>query len=137
MTSKLSLLFVILIAFVIGFAGAIVIVEYVIPNIGTINAPALEWYVDGTLNLTPLDWGLCDPGVVYTFDNLTVRNIGNAPLNVTLIPYDLPVNWTLTWRGNETLLNPNEQVEASLDLSIPDTATEWGTWGFYIRGEQT
>jgi len=139
LANKLSLLFVILIAFVVTFAACAVLVEYWHPNTGTITTASLELYINTTLytNTTGPDWGACDPGFIYTFENCTVRNVGNTPLNVTLIPHDLPVGWTLTWLGNETLLQPNTQVEASLDLSIPVDATEWGTWRFYIRGEQT
>jgi len=109
-------------------------------NIGTIGPLAMyldtvQYYGD-----EPIDWGVCIPGEAYIFDNMTVINIGEATLTVNLITEGLPEDWSLTWLDSVgetcdgTVLTTNEQVEGTLTLTIPDTATEWPTWGFYIEG---
>jgi len=137
LANKLSLLFVILIAFVVTFAACAVLVEYWHPNTGTITAPALELYIDDILylNETALDWGPCEAGYTYSIENMTVLNVGNTALTVSFVTEQLPVGWTLEWEPVTQIVQPDAQIGGWLNLTIPIDATEWGTWGFYIRGE--
>lgn len=120
-------------------AFAVVLIRYWFPNIGTITSPSLKLYIDDSFypNSTDIDWGACDPGATYYFDNMTVINTGTATLNVYVATQGLPVDWTLAWQGNNTVLNPGEKTGGWLNLTIPATATTWPDWGFHINGEET
>lgn len=107
------------------------------PQTVTVQSFTLETYVDNVLwtNGSTIDWGTVKPDAEYYFENFTVRNTGSISCTVYLVIPNLPVGWSETWQGNGTLLNPLEQVEASLNLTIPVGAD--GTYNFnsYIRGE--
>jgi len=108
------------------------------PNTGTIVIKSeFKAYLDGTplANETTIDWGECEPGYTYYFENFTIVNTGGTPLTVTLEPVNLPSGWQLQWQGNDTILAPSEQVGGWLNLTIPSDATSWPSWGFYIKGE--
>jgi len=107
------------------------------PNTVTIVTPKLTAYLDGTslANGTTIDWGECEPGYTYYFENFTVVNTGDTTLTVTLEPVGLPGGWQLQWQGNGTTLAPSEKVGGWLNLTIPSDATSWPSWGFYIKGE--
>ncbi len=109
------------------------------PNTGEIVTPKSELtaYLDGTLltNETIIDWGKCEPGGTYYFENFTVANTGDTTLTVTLRPTGLPSGWQLQWQGNATTLAPSEKTGGWLNLTIPPDATVWPDWGFWINGE--
>jgi len=131
---KKSLIAIALLALFIGMVAAHTAIKYFYPNIGTINQPSIEVYLDGQKyeNNTAIDWGACDAGATYGFFNFSVLNTGNTNLTVYIVPHGLPSNWTLTWEANNTLIQPNEMASGWLNLTIPETATEWPTWGFYL-----
>jgi len=120
----------------LGVAIGQVLVQYWHPNIGTLDT-TLEMYLGGTQygNTTAINWGLCEPGLTHSIENMTVRNVGNTPLTVYIVTEGIPVDWILEWQVNNMEIQPDQQIEGWLNLTIPIDATEWGTWGFYIRGE--
>ena len=133
---KITIGLLVLIVTVASLVVASVVVQHYIPSVGTIVS--LTYYVEDEYMPTEIDWGPCQPGYTYYFDNMTVVNTGNTPLNVTIIPYGLPVGWSFEWLGNMTLLDPAEKVEAELSLTIPNDAIDWpADCGFYLIGEQT
>jgi hypothetical protein len=119
-----------------GAIAAETAVNYYYPNDGTITSYGLAMYLDGTLkpNGTTIDWGPCDKGTVQSFSNVTVVNVGNVNLTVTITTTGLPADWVLEWQANNTLLEPNYEVEGWLNLTIPLTATVWPSWGFSLNG---
>lgn len=132
---KLSLILVCLIAAVIGAASAAFVVQYYYPNVGSIGA--LTVYINDVeyADETPINWGACQPGYMY-WKNMTVMNMGNVALNVSIVLEGLESSWTLTWDANNTELQVGESVMGWLNLTIPTEATTWGTWGFYLNGEE-
>lgn len=134
---KKTLAIIALIVLVAGATAAIAtyIVQYYFPNLGSIAT--LQTYLGTTLypNGTEIKWGPCEPDALYVMEeNLTVVNAGSTALTVTLTPHGLLNGWTLTWNGNNTLLQAGANVTAPLELYIPANATYWPTWGFYING---
>lgn len=140
----LAILTVAMLTFAVAGFALPLIVQYWHPNEGTIGTPSLEMYLkDNTevgnflyADTDPIQWGLCDAGVTYYFENMTVVNTGNIELTVHIVTENLPTDWVLTWAGNDTLLAPDGKIEGQLELTIPAGATEWGEWGFYLTGEQ-
>jgi hypothetical protein len=114
---------------------ATVVVQYYYPNDGSISNPILTVYINDILysNNTAIDWGTCKAGQTYT-KNMTISNTGNITLNVTIVSTGLPKGWTLTWQANNTLLEPDYEIEDYLTLTIPTNATTWPVWGFWING---
>jgi hypothetical protein len=104
-------------------------------NVGQI--PSLTMYLDGDLkpNATAIDWGQCEPGYTYTFENMTVLNTGDVAVNVSIVSDDLPVNWFIEWQANNTLVEPSAKIEGWLNLTIPLTAETWPIWSFSLIGE--
>jgi hypothetical protein len=133
---KLTVITLCLISLFVGAVIAEIAVEYYYPNIGTIGT--FQVYINDTeyFDGGSVDWSVCQPGYMY-WKNLTVVNIGNTALNVSVIPEELQSGWTLTWDGNNTELVPDAKVMGWLNLTIPLEATEWGSWGFKLIGEQT
>jgi hypothetical protein len=122
----------------IGAGVASVVLNLWYPNTGSIvQNPALEVYINGTpyANQTAVDWGAREAGQTYQFDNMTVKNSGTVALTILVVTEGLPTGWTLTWTANNTALNPGAKAEAPLQLSIPLSASSWGSWGFHIYGE--
>ena len=116
--------------FLVGAVAADQLVKYYYPNIGTIGSLTLYLndvpYPDGT----QINWGL-----TRTFSNMTVVNTGNVDLTAFITTENLPAGWILEWNRNNTLLMPNNKIEGWLNLTIPETETEWPSWGFYLIGE--
>jgi len=106
-------------------------------NTNTGQIPSLAMYLDGTLkpNATAIDWGTCEAGYTYTFENMTVLNTGDVAVNVSIVSTDLPGTWLLIWQGNNTQLEPASKIEGWLNLTIPVTAETWPSWAFSLNGE--
>jgi len=79
--------------------------------------------VDGDI----FDWGTFTIGT--NRKDLNVTNIWETPIRVFLYYNNLPEDWTLTWAGNNTLLDTTDQILNSLTLLIPET-TAPGTYNF-------
>lgn len=94
-------------------------------------------YLEGTLtaNATTIDWGLCEQGCSYTFENLTILNTGDVAVNVSIVSSDLPMDWLLVWQGNNTQVEPAQKIDGWLNLTIPVTAETWPVWSFSLNGE--
>jgi hypothetical protein len=124
-----------------GTAIGAVIVQQMYPNTGEIETPTglLALWLDSYYyaNTTAINWGLCDAGTVYQFDNMTIVNTGNVAMNVSIVTYGLPLTWSLKWAKNNTQLAPSAKTEAPLNLTIPSSATSWPDWGFWLKGETT
>jgi hypothetical protein len=114
---------------------ASVVVQYYYPNDGSISTAILTVHINDIIysNNTAIDWGTCKAGQTYT-KNMTISNTGNINLTVTIMSTGLPKGWTLTWQANNTLLEPDYEIEDSLILTIPANATAWPVWGFWIYG---
>jgi len=112
------------------------IINYNYPQDGEIEGASLAMYVNGALktNGTAMDWGVCPKGTVQSFGNVTVANTGNQNLTVSIIATGLPNGWILEWQGNNTFLMPDYKVEGWLNLTIPQSATEWPDWSFSLNG---
>ena len=134
---KKSLIAIALLALFIGMVAANSIIRYMYPNIGEIAQSELKLYLNDELytNNTAINWGTCYPGYTYSFENMTVVNAGNTNLTVYIVTYGLPSDWSLQWEANNTPLTAGSKVEGWLNLTIPETATEWPTWGFYLYAE--
>lgn len=120
-------------AILAGVIGAYALSElHIIPNSAkTVNVD-YKIYIDDELwlNNTLLDWGNVYPGETYYCDNLTVANIGDVDLTVSILVEDLPSGWIYTWTANNTICKPNEIVWAALDLTVAadaplDTTFNW------------
>jgi len=111
-------------------------VNYYYPQDGTIATASLAMYLDGSLkpNGTTINWGTCQKGTVQSFGNVTVANTGNQNLTVSIIATALPNGWILEWQANNTYLYAGYEVEGWLNLTIPQTATEWPAWSFSLNG---
>ena len=112
------------------------IINYNYPQDGEIEGASLAMYVNGALktNGTAMDWGVCPKGTVQSFGNVTVANMGNVNLTVSIIATGLPNGWILVWQDNNTFLMPDYKVEGWLNLTIPQTATAWPEWSFSLNG---
>ena len=117
-------------------AGAYILVQNYYQNTGEIAT--LELYLDRTFysNASTIDWGSCEPGGIYYFENMTVLNNGEVDLLVTIITDGLPSDWLLEWGYNNTVITAGTYKAAELNLTIPAAATSWPTWGFYLNGEE-
>lgn len=113
------------------------IINYQYPQDGEIEGASLAMYVDGVLkpNGTAMDWGVCPKGTVQTFGNVTVVNTGNQNLTVSIIASGLPSGWILEWQANNTRLDVGYEIEGWLNLTIPQSATEWVPWSFSLNGQ--
>jgi hypothetical protein len=87
------------------------------------------------LNGTAGDWGECERGSVQSVRNLTVVNVGDTNLTVSITATGLPSDWILEWEANNTRLDVGYEVEGWLNLTIPETATVWPEWAFNLNGE--
>lgn len=134
-----GLIVVALLALIVGVVAAFVVIEYYYPNIGSITTYSLELYLDNVqhANNTVIDWGECEPGWMYSVENMTVVNTGTVGMKVYIEIYGLPSDWTLAWQQNETSLAAGAKTMGWLNLTIPSTATSWPTWSLYLRGETT
>lgn len=112
------------------------IVNYQYPQDGQIQGASLAMYVNDVLkpNGTAMDWGVCPKGTVQSFGNVTVVNTGNQNLTVSITTVGLPSGWILEWQANNTFLEPYYAVEGWLNLTIPQSATEWPVWSFSLNG---
>jgi hypothetical protein len=112
------------------------IINYQYPQDGIIEGASLAMYVNGALktNGTAMDWGVCPKGTVQSFSNVTVANTGNQNLTVSIKATGLPNGWILEWQANNTYLYAGYKVEGWLNLTIPQSATEWPAWSFSLNG---
>lgn len=99
------------------------------PSDGTVESSAfIEAYFDG-VNWTdgdPLHWGTLEKA--GNSKNLTVVNISNVTIVVTLTCDDLPAGWSIAWTGNNTALLKNQSVQGDLTVTVPGIATEGQTY---------
>lgn len=126
-----------LVSLFVGIAATSVVVQHYYPNSGEISQASLELWLENEfiLNNTAINWDVCEPGYTYYFENMTVLNTGNTALTVYITPYDLPSDWLIEWEGDNTPLAPGGTAQGWLNLTIPDTATTWPTWGFKLNGD--
>ena len=99
-----------------------------VPSQGAVAAVNVGVYSDTecTQNCTSLNWGTIMPGsqinrMVY------VKNIGNVPMTITMATESwLPTNASslinLNWNRQDTTLNVNQSVEATLTLAAAASA---------------
>jgi hypothetical protein len=125
----------------ISFLGTLVVTDTLVTNYFSSNdqnaGASLAMFRNGVLclNGTAGDWGECEKGSVQTVQNLTVVNMGDTNLTVSITATGLPSDWILEWEANNTRLDVGYEVEGWLNLTIPATATEWPAWGFSLNGE--
>lgn len=136
---KKQVLILCLIAVLVSSVSAISV--YVLHHPSEAEVPetyGLTEYLDDQLmsNGSKWSWGNVTPGVTYT-KNLTVVNSGNSQVTVYLRVSGLPDGWSLTWTGNNTVLQPQKAAVGNLDLSVPGNATgqkyQWDSW---VEGEE-
>lgn len=136
MNKLLTIAGIFLLGILIGMASAAILSTYYFPMLGSINTAKFDFYLDGTPypNNTAIDWGMCDPDSTYSFENFTIVNTGSLTQTVVVKPVGLPVNWTLTFQGNNTLLAPTAKVSGWLNLTIPAEASTWPLWSMKVEG---
>ena len=92
-------------------------------QIGVAEHKDIEAYLDDTqyINGTTISWVCSGPGE-YT-KTLKVVNVGNVALTVTIEAQSLPEGTTETWTQDGTILNPTEETEGTLTLTVSPTTT--------------
>lgn len=124
MNKKLKLLTIASVAVLLGVIVAAVTESYLLPNHATIDsAVPLTFLLDGDpwteANIT--EWGTILPNdVLYAILNAT--NVGNVDTTVTLHSANLPIGWTITWAGNNTVLVPLETSLGDLTITVASGA---------------
>ena len=116
--------------------GAISYYYHLHPSEATVKKTAIKEYWDGVIkgNGSTLDYGSeLEPGEAYSY-NYTVLNSGATVVTVRLIIVDLPPTWSLTWDGNNTVLNPGQAVIGDLLLTVGSGAGDGSyTWDHYLE----
>lgn len=136
--SKKMLIVTGLIALLLGAAIVWAVQTYVFPNTATLGTVELTFWLDTDpiTSTEEISWGNVTYDSTYYY-NFTVKNTGSARCLVIMSLSDFPSDWTLTWTGNETLLDPDEVVSADLELTTPisGTATTY-EWDIIVTGEE-
>jgi len=123
----------------ISAGGALLTKTYYHPHEGTIANVSLAEYYDGQpyANSTTVSWGSSlIAGQTYN-KTYRVHNTGTVTFQVTMTVKNLPQNWTLTWAGNNTILDAGEDVTGMLQLTIPTNATAFPSFQTYTTATQT
>lgn len=105
-------------------AGALLTKRHYHKHEGEVVAMSFLEYYNGTLhaNDTTVSWGNdLVAGNSYT-QSYRVHNTGTVQAKVQLFITNLPSGYTLTWTGNNTVLNAGEDVTAPMTLMIPANA---------------
>lgn len=131
----ITILTALLVAILLASAIALVIERYVMPQTAQVSAVAMYLDDQQWTNNTLIVWGvgaqnLVEPGATYVMP-FRVNNTCNAPINVTLIVFGLPVGWVETWNMNGTTVAVGTSVVADLTLYVAADATgvaEWNMW---------
>jgi hypothetical protein len=124
---------VLIVAFLLlGIVTAALITQYMFPQTVTVNnyAPEIWWEDQQVFAMDEFDWGIVMVNEPVA-TNLTVKNVGTLPFNVTVTYDSLPSGWTLTWAKNNTIIQPNTQAMADLILTPSTTGAE--TFNLYIN----
>ena len=106
-----------------SIAYATVTLYYSMPMSATVSA-TVEIYVDGEKwsNNTEICWGNVTAGESYN-KTLSIRNLGGCNVTVTFTVENLPTGWTLTFTGNNTVVQPSAWLNGTLTLTVPADAT--------------
>jgi hypothetical protein len=131
---------------ILAVAGVITVIgqnllTYNFPMTGDISQANLTMRIyDGTEwitfpNGTGIDCGTCHAGTTVTA-RMDVNNTGTVAItSIGIQPYNMTGGWTLTWTPAKTTLNPNENITATLTLTIPTGVSAWPKHiGFYLNG---
>jgi len=99
-----------------------------VPSQGTVAAVNVGVYENSecTQNCTSLNWGTIIPGSQIN-RTVYVKNIGNLPMTITMATESwLPTNAsslvTLNWNQQDTTLNVNQSIGATLTLAAAASA---------------
>lgn len=99
-----------------------------VPSQGTVAAVNVGVYENSecTQNCTSINWGTIIPGSQIN-KTVYVKNIGNVPMTITMTTESwLPTNAsslvTLTWNRQDTTLNFNQSIGATLTLAAAASA---------------
>lgn len=129
----ISILLIAIIATATVFA-ATTIQHYLFPmQANIIGEYKAEIYFEGIkwINNTPVDWGTLNitESPSWTME-LTVKNVGTEPFNVSVEVENFPVGWTISWTQNNTIIN--SASEATADLIVTPTTLGLANWEFYV-----
>ncbi|UCH89504.1 MAG: PQQ-binding-like beta-propeller repeat protein, partial [Thermoplasmata archaeon] len=62
------------------------------------------------------------PGEIVEY-KVTVKNLGNTNDSITLAPYKVELDWTMTFlEGDEFILGRNEKINITVELTVPEDA---------------
>lgn len=127
-----------IIALFIGAFATYAILEYYHQMTATVTSIKLTRNINGTIltDNEPIDWGIVENGTTTTLGNLTVTNNGTKQCTIYLW-HDAPNGWTVTWDANASVLEPNQNCTAPLELYVAANATQGMTynWDCYVRAE--
>jgi len=124
MNKKLKLLTIASVAVLLGVIVAAVTEQYIFPNHATIDsAVPLTFLLDGEAwtETDTIEWGTIYPSDVLVA-TLQATNVGNVDTNVTLYSANLPLDWTITWASNKTILAPLANVSGDLTITVASGA---------------
>jgi archaellum component FlaG (FlaF/FlaG flagellin family) len=111
-----------------------------ISSVGTLKLSAdIEVYRNKELTdrMTAIDWGTLKPGATKTY-TIYVSNTGNLPLALSMSTS----NWsppsasnylTLTWNYNGQKLNPGDDVQVIMTLTVSSSITGISNFNFDIN----
>jgi hypothetical protein len=115
-----------------------IIVTQTVPSTGTVTTVNVGVYSDSecTQNCTSISWGSIYPGN-STSRIIYVKNTGTVPITITMTsgswaPTDADDYLTLTWDQQNTVLDVDESVSASLTLSVDSDTGDLADFSFNI-----
>jgi hypothetical protein len=109
-----------------------------ISNSGEIKGVNVNVYQDSacTISLSSWNWSLLEPGS-STLKTMYVKNEGNAPMTLnmttnTWIPSNTPTYVTVTWNRENAVVNPGNNVQANVTLTVSPSITGITTFTFTL-----
>jgi len=119
---KLTIFALCLIGLFVGAAIAATVVQYYYPSTVTVVPAVLEVTLDGVplLNGTAMDWEECVQGGIETWGVLSVKNIGESTVTVS-VTTDLVEGVTVEWTADGSTLATDDIVTGDLTITINPT----------------
>ena len=113
----------------------LLIANQTVPLTGTITTVNVGVYLDaeGTQNCTSLNFGSLNPGDTAT-QIVYIKNTGTAPVTLSMTannwnPTSSSSYLTLSWNRQNTILNAQESIQATLTLTSTANADDLSSFG--------
>jgi len=125
MSNTLKLAVALIVATCLGMATGVILNSYIFPTSYTVHSTALKFYLDNVewTNNTAIDWGIVEPGSIWTFNNFTIVNVGTTTVNVTHHTLGLAAGFNQTYSAHGTILQPTNSTMGTLTLEVPIAAS--------------